>query len=182
MSAPAETTVGMTAPAVAAMTEPSGRAARWTAAALAAPVVAGVFAGTTTWATRADPLHSGSTNGGPRAASGSPSAASSAVTDPTLEVLRQQLAAEQRTMNQLAGKVAAVRARATALGRATGSGGAGGTAARGSGNSAGAASAAARPTGSNHSDTTSGGRGAAAPAAPSPPPPTHGNTGASGTG
>jgi hypothetical protein len=160
--------------AVVRMAEGSGRAARWTAAALAAPVVAGVFAATTTWATRVDPLQQ---NGPSSADAGSPGPSSlSASSDSSLAALRAQLDAQRRAMTTLAGQVTAVRAKAQALAHQKGTATSAGGTVRASGSNGGTSS---RSTNSNHS-TTSASSSNQAPK-PAPPPPTHGSTGASGT-
>ena len=157
------------------MTEPRGRTARWTAAALAAPVAASVFAGTTAWAAHSDPLH-------PKGqATSSPVPTPSATTDAAMLALNQALAAQTLKMNLLAKQVAAVKAQAASLsgggsGAVSGRGGASskrytsGTTSRSSGTK----STGTRSTGSG----SSGGGTTAAKPPPAPPPQT--TTGASG--
>jgi len=151
------------------MTEPGGRTARWTAAALAAPVVAGVFAATTSWATRVDPLDSSGQ-------ASTPAPTPPAANDPAILALQQQLAREQAAVDRLSARVSAVRARASALAKANAAAGAG-SIARSAGSSAG---------GSGHSSgssrSSSSGHAAAPAPAPAPAPSTQGSTGASGSG
>jgi hypothetical protein len=197
---------------VVAMTEPRGRVARWSAAVLAAPVAAGLFAGTTSWASAHDPRHP----------DGSVPQAGNAA-DPQLAALRDQLAADSATLQQLSAQVAAVRAQATALtgkplrpvGGKAGAAVAGGAAGTGSssstrssgGKASGSSSSGHSSSGSSSSHSGSGsgssgsggstssgsggsgsGGGGSSPApkpAPKPPPsppPTQGGTGASGSG
>jgi hypothetical protein len=155
------------------MTEPGGRAARWTAAALAAPVVAGVFAGATTWASRVDPLHpngAGSTDSTSTLTTPSPAATG----DPAIVALRRQLAAQQLAMAKLGNQIAVVRAKAKALAKQNGASVSGGKTTRYAASSAGGS---ARSSGSSGSSSSSN----QAPK-PAPAPTTQGSTGASGSG
>jgi hypothetical protein len=171
----AATTVAATTVAAAWMAESGGRAARWTAAALAAPVVAGVFAGATTWATRVDPLHpngASATDGAGTLTTPAPSPA--AIGDPAIVALRRQLAAQQLAMNRLADQIAAVRAKATALAKQNGASGSGATTTRYASSSGGSAVSSSRSS-TSHSSASNN-------PAPAPAPSTHGSTGASGSG
>jgi hypothetical protein len=187
--------VGMTtAERAAAMTESRGRVARWSAAALAAPVAAGLFAGTTAWASSHDPLH-------PDGAAPQPPAPST-TEDPSLAALRTQLDQQTAALQRLSAQVAAVRAQAAAMGGGAGAakgGKVGASGSRTSGGSAGhttAGSGGSRSSSSGHSGGgtstssgggsgsggsggSSGGGGSTTKPAPSPPP-TQGGTGASG--
>ena len=96
------------------MTERRGVAARWSVAALAAPVAASLFAGTTAWALHHDPLH-------PVPAPPAPPRAAAPTPDPTLVALRAALLANARKVAGLSQQVAAVRAQAAALAPAHGS-------------------------------------------------------------
>jgi hypothetical protein len=149
------------------MAEPRGRAARWSAAALAAPVAAGLFAGTTAWAQRADPLHAAGSATGAASAKPAPKVAAP---DPAMVALRLALAANARTVERLTKQVAAVKAQAAAL------------AARGS-----ASSASSRSAYSGSAQSAGSGAGSGGSQKPivvtmpaPPPPPTQTTTGASG--
>ncbi len=150
------------------MTEARGRAARWSAAALAAPVAAGLFAGTTAWAAGHDPLHPNGTAGVP-----APAAAPSSTQDAALLALRQQVAANAATVARLSRQVAAVKAQAAAMaGKGKAGGGSSSYTRSGSSRSSGHSSStgATRSSGGSHTVT-----------APAPkPPPTQTTTGASG--
>ena len=95
------------------MTELRGRTARWSAAALAAPVAASLFVGTTAWAVHHDPLHPDAS------ASSSAVAATTKVVaptpDPTMAALRAALLANAKKVDALSKQVASVRAQAVAL-------------------------------------------------------------------
>ena len=149
------------------MTEAHGRAARWSAAALAAPVVAGLFAGTTAWAAHSDPLKSAAASTTPPAAT--PSA--SATTDATLKALRDAINANAAQVTKLSQQVAAVRAQAAAL---TGAAGKGGTV---KGSSGGSRSGSTKRSSGGSSG---GGTVVVTLPAPAPAPATHVTTGASG--
>lgn len=155
------------------MTEPRGRAARWTAAAVAAPVAAGLFAGTTAWATNADPLH-------PSKPSDTGSPAPSASADASLVALQEALAASTHRMDQLAARVAAVQAQAVAL--STGKGAVtsvhGVTTTTTTTKRSGSTSSKATAT-KSHGGTSGSGSGTAPAPKPAPPPP-QATTGASG--
>ncbi len=98
------------------MTELRGRTARWSAAALAAPVAASLFAGTTAWALHNDPLH-------PQTAKPAPAVPAVPAPDPTLVALRTALLANAQKVDALTRQVAAVRAQAAALATGRGSSG-----------------------------------------------------------
>ncbi len=99
------------------MADARGRSTSWTVAAVAAPVVAGLFAGLTAWATHEDPLHPSSSAD----ASGVPTRTpvATAAPDPALTQLQKSLAADEARINALAAKVAAVRRQAAAATRAS---------------------------------------------------------------
>ena len=106
MGTTAVTTVaGMT---VGTMAESRGRGARWSAAALAAPVAAGLFAGTTAWSQHHNPLASAAE---PTLTPVTPSP----TTDAELAALKQRLAVTSAAIDRLARQVKAVKARAAAL-------------------------------------------------------------------
>ena len=97
----------------ATMTELRGRTARWSAAALAAPVAASLFVGTTAWAVHHDPLHPDAS-----ASSSAVSATTKVVAptpDPTMAALRAALLANAKKVDALSKQVASVRAQAVAL-------------------------------------------------------------------
>jgi hypothetical protein len=146
----------------ATMTDGAGRTARWTAAALAAPVVAGGFAGVTAWALHHDPRQQSA------AASQAASAPATPSEDLALAALGSKLAANTRTVDRLSRQVAAIRAQAAALAKGGRASASAGSTARSSATSARAAS------------TTSTASQASGPA-PAPPPTTHTTTGASGS-
>jgi hypothetical protein len=140
--------------------------ARWTSAALAAPVAAAVFAGTTAYASDHDPLAAVAAPPKPAVVP-----APSPPADPVLASLQRQLAANRRTLASLARQVAAVRVQAAALrqpGRAA------------------TPRATSRPTGGGTAGTVTRTSTvvvpapAAIPAAAAPAPATHTTTGASG--
>jgi hypothetical protein len=156
------------------MTEPRGRTARWTAAALAAPVAASVFAGTTAWAAHSDPLH-------PKGqATSAPAPTPSATTDAAMLALNQALAAQTLKMNLLAKQVAAVKAQAASL-SAGGSGASarGGTTSKRYSSGTTSRSGGTKSTGSRSTGSGSSGGGTTA-AKPPPAPPPQTTTGASG--
>jgi hypothetical protein len=155
------TAAAMTA-AAGTMTDGAGRTARWTAAALAAPVVAGGFAGVTAWALHHDPRQQSA------AASQVASAPVTPSEDQALAALGSKLAANTRTIDRLYRQVAAVRAQAAALAK-------GGRASTSAGSAARSSATSAR------AGSTSSTRSQASVPAPAPPPTTHTTTGASGS-
>jgi hypothetical protein len=177
----ARVTTAGTAPAVvAAMTESRGRVARWSAAALAAPVAAGLFAGTTAWASGHDPLHPDG--------SATPQVPAPAPTeDAQMAALRAQLAAQSATLKKLTSQVAAVKAQAAAMaghgGRTGGSSGGSSSTSRSGGSSGSHGSGGSSSSHTTSGGTSSSGGGSVTKPAPAPapkPPPTQGGTGASG--
>jgi hypothetical protein len=167
------------------MAEPRGRSGTWATAAVAAPVIAGMFAGLTAWATHEDPLHPSPTADASGALAGTPAATTTP--DPVLTQLQQSLAADQARLDALARKVAAVRRQAAAAARAAKGGTASGSTKP---TGTGAVTTAQRSSGSagssssgSHSSSSGGGSATSAPAAAPPAAPsTHGSTGASGSG
>jgi uncharacterized coiled-coil protein SlyX len=139
-------------------------------------VVAGLFAGATTWATHVDPLHSKGA-GSPGGTAAQSTSDPSATTDPAIVALRRQLAAQQRAMNKLAAQVTAVRAKATALAKQNGASASGSTTTRYAGSSS--AGTSARSSGSSRSSGVSSPNKQAPK--PAPAPTTQGSTGASGS-
>jgi uncharacterized membrane protein YgcG len=141
------------------MTERRGERARWTGAALVAPLGAVVFSGTTAWAMHHDP-HA-------VAATAKPVVQAAPAPDATLVAMRKSLLSTAKQVATLRGQVANLRATAASL--------------------RGAASAAAS-SGSNSSSgansTASSGGGSSAPIvrnlpAPGPAPATNTTTGGS---
>ncbi len=157
------------------MTELRGRTARWSAAALAAPVVASLFAGTTAWAVHHDPLHP---DGAASATAATPAKLVAPSADPTLVALRAALLANAKKVDALSKQVAGVRAQAAAMAKGTSS-------ARRSTYSGSGSSYRSSGSSNSSSSSRSSGGGNQSPIvvtipAPAAPPPTHTTTGASG--
>lgn len=154
---------------VAAMTELRGRTARWSVAALAAPVAASLFAGTTAWATHHDPLHPVVTSTNPIAAAAP--VADPRLADPSIVALRSALLANAKKVDALGRQVAAIQAQAAALAKGRS------TSVRSSGGTTSSRSSSVTPRSSG---------GTSRPPlvitlpAPAAPPVTHTSTGASG--
>ena len=149
------------------MTELRGRTARWSAAALAAPVAASLFVGTTAWAVHHDPLH-------PDASTSSSTASATTkvvapTPDPTMVALRAALLANAKKVDALSKQVASVRAQAVALSK---------------GKASSVRSSAGYSSGGSTTSRSSGGGGAQAPIVvrlpATPAPPVQTSTGASG--
>jgi hypothetical protein len=163
------------------MTETRGRGARWFAAALAAPIAAGLFTGATAWAQGNDPLHSSATAGSATAA---PAPTVAAAPDPTLVALQKALVTNARTVDKLSKQIAAVRAQATTLASTRAHAAAAAQAAT----VAAATSTRSAPTTASSGSSGSGGGTSSARTLPPivvtipapAPPPTQAKTGASG--
>jgi uncharacterized membrane protein YgcG len=154
----------------AEMSEPRGRSARWSAAALAAPVAAGLFAGTTAWASGHDPLHPGGV-----AHPAAPTVAAVPKEDPALVAMRRAVTANAQAVARLARQVAAVKAQAAALAASAGTGKAATGSSRGY-----SGSSSYRSAGTSHS-SGGGGSTTVVVTVPAPkPPPVQVTTGASG--
>jgi hypothetical protein len=134
-------------------------------------VAAGLFAGTTAWATNADPLH-------PSKPSGTGSAAPSVSVDPSLVALQEALAASTHRMDQLAARVAAVQAQAVALSGGKGRAVTSGHSATTGKTTTRSGSTSSKTTATKSRGGTSGSGSAPAPAAPPPPQATTGASGA----
>ena len=92
---------------MAAMTERRGERARWTGAALVAPLAAVVFSGTTAWAMHHDP-HA-------VAATAKPVVQAAPAQDATLLAMRKSLLSTAKAVATLRGQVAYLRATAASL-------------------------------------------------------------------
>ncbi len=159
-----------------------GRRARWTAAAVLAPVAAAVFAGTTAWANSHDPN-----------AAVTPTAAAPKAThtvDPVLRKLREQVQQQSREVANMRANVKALHRKAKTIANApvssTGastytysSGSSGSTSSSGGTTYTSGGSSSGGSSGST-SGGSSGGSSGGTTTAPAPPPPTpHTSTGAS---
>jgi len=153
-----------------------GRRARWTAAAVLAPVAAAVFAGTTAWANSHDPN-----------AAVTPAAVQPKPThtvDPVLRKLRKQVKLQTREVANMQRNVKALHKRAKAIANAPVSSGSSSTYTYTSGGSttySSGSSGSSSGSSAGSSGGSSGGSGGTttAPAPPPPPPPPHTSTGAS---
>lgn len=166
------------------MTDRPGNRARWSAAALLAPVAAGLFTGTAAWSATHDPNKAA-------AATSTPATTAAAATpkptvDPQLAALEQAIARSKAQVTALQGALTTLNAKIAApasAGRSAVS--SGGTAVRSTSKSTSGSStrstapaqkAPAQKAATPARTTTV----AAAPAAPAPAPVTHTTTGASG--
>lgn len=158
-----------------------GRRARWTAAAVLAPVAAAVFAGTTAWANSHDPN-----------AAAAPTAAAPKPThtvDPVLRKLRQQVQRQSREVAHMRANVKTLHRRAKTIANTPVSSGvsSGSTYTYSSGSSGSSGGSTYSSGGSTSSGSSggsssgaSGGSSGGTTTAPAPPPPTpHTSTGAS---
>jgi hypothetical protein len=165
---------------VATMGDLRGRRARWTAAAVLAPVAAAVFAGTTAWANSHDPN-----------AAVAPTAAARKPThtvDPVLRKLRQQVERQSREVAHMRANVKTLHRRAKTIANTPVSSGSSSYTYSGSSGSSGYSGSSGGTTYSSGGSTSSGSSGGSTggssggttttPAAPPPPTP-HTSTGAS---
>jgi len=158
------------------MGDPRGRRARWTAAAVLAPVAAAVFAGTTAWANAHDPnALAATTTAQPKPKH---------TVDPVLVKLRKQVHQQTHDVALMRRNIKALHRKARAIANApvpTYSSGSGYTytSSGGSTYTSSGGSSVSSGTGSSGSSGSSGGT-STTPSTPAPPPPTpHTTTGAS---
>jgi hypothetical protein len=175
----------MTAATMAASTmgDLRGRRARWTAAAVLAPVAAAVFAGTTAWASSHDPNATAAPTAAPKA---------NHTVDPVLRKLRLDVEKQTKEVTRMRANLKGLHKKTQALAQPSTSGGStgsgytsyssggssysGGTSSGSSGYSSGGSSAGSSGS-SGGSSGSSGGGTTTTPVAPAPTP--HTSTGAS---
>lgn len=164
------------------MADLRGRRARWTAAAVLAPVAAAVFAGTTAWASSHDPNATAAPTAAPKV---------NHTVDPVLRRLRQDVEKQTKEVARMRANLKGLHKKTQALAQPSSSGGStgsgytsyssggssysGSTSSGSSGSSSGGSSAGSSSSGG--SSGSSGGGTTTTPVTPAPTP--HTSTGAS---